>query len=85
MQFWARSWCGPKERLMVFRNRLVCLMSDSLPPPPHTRIYINAPPFLRALGCSGCSLGCMVLLFVVFVLGGLFGILMFGWKTLLGF
>lgn len=59
-------------------------MSDPFPPS-HTRIYLNAPPFLRALGCGGCGLGCMGMLLVVFLLGGLFGILLFGWKTLLGY
>jgi hypothetical protein len=58
-------------------------MSDPFPPP-QTRIYINAPPFLRALGCGGCGLGCLGMLLLVFLLGGLFGILVFGWKTLLG-
>jgi hypothetical protein len=57
-------------------------MSDPYPPP-QTRIIINPPPFLRLLGCSGCGLGCLVVLIVVFLLGGVFGILMFGWKTLL--
>ena len=62
-------------------------MSDPLPPslpPSETRIYLNAPPFLRALGCSGCGLGCLAVLLVIFVLGGIFGVLLFGWNTLLG-
>jgi len=58
-------------------------MSDT-PPPSGTRLIINPPPFLRVLGCSGCGLGCFVFLLIVFVLGGLFGILMFGWKVLFG-
>lgn len=58
-------------------------MSDSFPPP-ETRIYLNAPPFLRAIGCGGCGLGCAVILFLVFVLGGLVGILMQGGRALLG-
>lgn len=58
-------------------------MSDPFPPP-QTRIYINAPPFLRALGCGGCGLGCFGILALVFLFGGLFGILVFGWRTLLG-
>jgi hypothetical protein len=59
-------------------------MSDSFPPS-STRIYLNAPPFLRTLGCGGCGLGCMGILLAVFLAGGLFGILLFGWKTLLGY
>jgi hypothetical protein len=60
-------------------------MSDPLlPPPPGTRIYFTPPPFLRLIGCSGCGLGCLVALLVVFFLGGLFGMLLFGWKTLFG-
>jgi len=59
-------------------------MSDSFPPPSHTRIYINPPPFLQALGCSGCGLGCAAILLAIFVLGGIFGVLLFGWHTLLG-
>ena len=59
-------------------------MSDPFPPPSTTRIYINAPPFLRALGCSGCGLGCFVFLLIVFILGGIFGVLLFGWRTLIG-
>lgn len=59
-------------------------MSDPFPPS-HTRIYLNPPPFIRALGCGGCGLGCMTVTALVFLLGGLFGILLFGWKTLLGY
>jgi hypothetical protein len=59
-------------------------MSDPFPPS-RTRIYLNPPPFLRALGCSGCGLGCLAGLLVVFLLGGLAGVLLFGWKTLLGY
>lgn len=58
-------------------------MSDPFPPP-HTRIYLNAPPVLRALGCGGCGFGCLMLGLAVFVLGGVFGVLMFGWQKLLG-
>jgi hypothetical protein len=54
-------------------------------PPSQTRITINAPPFLRAVGCGGCGLGCLGMLIVLFVLGGIFGILLFGWKTLVGY
>ncbi len=52
--------------------------------PPETRIYLNAPPFIRALGCGGCGLGCAIFFMVVFVLGGFLGVLVFGWRTLLG-
>ncbi len=45
---------------------------------PHTRIYFTPPPFLRGFGCAGCLLA-------VFVLGGIIGVLLFGWKTLLGY
>jgi hypothetical protein len=65
------------------RRFLAVLMSDPFPPS-QTRIYLNPPPVLRALGCGGCGFGCLILGLAVFVLGGLFGILMFGWKTLLG-
>lgn len=58
-------------------------MSDPLPPP-QTRIYLNGGPLLRALGCGGCGLGCFSLFLVVLVLGGILGLLLFGWKTLLG-
>lgn len=58
-------------------------MSDPFRPP-QTRIYLNASSFLRAIGCGGCGLGCAILFFVLFVLGGVFGVLVFGWKTLLG-
>jgi hypothetical protein len=60
-------------------------MSDPYPPPSTTRIYLNAPPFMRALGCTGCGLGCVVTALVVFLLGGIFGMLLFGWKTLVGY
>ena len=57
-------------------------MTDPFPPP-QTRIYITPPPLLRAFGCGGCGLGCLVFLAIVFLLGGLFGVLLFGWKTIL--
>ncbi len=60
-------------------------MTDPYPPPSTTRIYINPPPFMRALGCTGCWLGCAVVALVVFLLGGIFGMLLFGWKTLVGY
>lgn len=59
-------------------------MSDPFPPDP-PRIYLNTLPIIRAIGCSGCTLGCAGFLLIVFLLGGLFGILAFGWKTLLGY
>ena len=65
------------------RCLVVFLMSDPYRPP-QTLIYLNAPPFIRALGCGGCGLGCAILFFVVFVFGGLVGVLVFGWRTLLG-
>jgi hypothetical protein len=58
-------------------------MSDPLLPH-QTRIYLNGGPFLRALGCGGCGLGCFSLFLVVLVVGGVLGLLLFGWKTLLG-
>lgn len=59
-------------------------MSDPYPPS-HTRIYLNPPPFFRALGCTGCGLGCVIAALVVFVLGGIVGVLLFGWRTLMGY
>jgi hypothetical protein len=56
-------------------------MSDPYPPP---RIYFTPPPFLRLIGCSGCGLGCLAALLVVFLLGGIFGWFLFGWKILFG-
>jgi hypothetical protein len=58
-------------------------MSDPFPPS-NTRVYLNAPPILRAVGCGGCGIGCFGLGLILFVLGGLFGVLVFGWRTLLG-
>ena len=45
---------------------------------PHTRVYFTPPPFLRGFGCAGCLLG-------IFVIGGIIGVLLFGWRTLLGY
>ena len=59
-------------------------MSDQFPEQ-QTRIYINPPPFLRALACGGCGLGCFGLAIAVFVIGGILGVLLFGWKTLIGY
>ena len=50
-------------------------MSDQLP---RTRVYFTPPSFLRGFGCAGC-------LAVIFVIGGILGVLLFGWKTLLGY
>jgi hypothetical protein len=49
-------------------------MSDRLP---EYRVYFNPGPRLRGFGCLGC-------LAAIFVLGGIMGVLLFGWKTLLG-
>lgn len=50
-------------------------MSQQLP---EYRVYFNpGPRRLRGWGCVGC-------LFAIFVLGGIVGVLLFGWKTLLG-
>lgn len=43
---------------------------------PEYRIYVNRGR-LRGFGCVGCLLA-------IFVIGGVLGILLFGWKTLLG-
>jgi hypothetical protein len=51
-------------------------------PPPQTRIIFTPPPGLKVYGCSGCSLGCLVFLLLVFLAGGVFGMLLFGWRTL---
>jgi len=40
-------------------------------------VSFNASPSMRVLGCVGC-------LFAIFVMGGIVGVLLFGWKTLLG-
>ncbi|HKD22289.1 MAG TPA: hypothetical protein VKB71_09755 [Rhizomicrobium sp.] len=46
--------------------------------PPQFRIVsFNASPQLRIAGCLGC-------LFVIFVMGGIAGLLLSGWKALLG-
>lgn len=56
-------------------------MSDPYPPS-HTRIFLNVPPFLRR---GGCSLGCAGIVFAIFALGGVLGLLIFGWRVLLGY
>ena len=45
--------------------------------PPNIRVYFNPPPQFKAIGCAGCLL-------MLFVVGGILGVLLFGWKTLLG-
>jgi hypothetical protein len=45
---------------------------------PEYRIILHSPRGLGALGCVGCLLA-------IFVVGGVVGVLLFGWKTLLGF
>jgi hypothetical protein len=46
-------------------------------PDPEFRVYFNPPPGFRAIGCAGC----MIMLFIV---GGILGVLLFGWEKLLG-
>ena len=47
------------------------------PPDPNVRIYFNPPPAFRAMGCIGC-------LTALFIVGGIVGVLLFGWQKLLG-
>jgi hypothetical protein len=47
---------------------------NGLPP---LYVTVNASPQLKMVGCAGC-------LVALFVLGGIVGVLLFGWKTLLG-
>ena len=56
--------------------RMFSAMSDQYPDP-RVRVYFNPPPVFRTFGCLGCLLA-------VFVVGGIVGVLLFGWKTLLG-
>jgi hypothetical protein len=51
-------------------------MSDQYPDP-QVRVYFSPPPVFRTFGCAGCLIG-------LFVVGGIIGVLLFGWKTLLG-
>jgi hypothetical protein len=44
---------------------------------PQFNVTVNLPPQLKMLGCAGC-------LFAIFAMGGIIGVLLFGWKTLLG-
>lgn len=52
-------------------------MSDPNSPNSDVRVYFNPPPRFRAFGCAGCMV-------VLFVLGGILGVLLIGWKALLG-
>jgi hypothetical protein len=44
---------------------------------PRINVTVNVSPQLKILGCAGC-------LIALFVMGGIIGVLLFGWKTLLG-
>lgn len=44
---------------------------------PEYRVYFNGSPLMRMFGCVGC-------LFSIFVAGGAAGLLLLGWKFLLG-
>ena len=46
-------------------------------PDPNFRVYFTPPPALRGCGWLGC-------LAAIFVIGGIIGVLLFGWKTLVG-
>ena len=50
-------------------------MSD-LPPDPRVRVFFNPRPMLRGFGCFGC-------LIALFIVGGIVGLLVLGWKALL--
>ena len=50
-------------------------MSDHLPDP-QLRVYFTPPPRFKFAGCAGC-------LITIFVLGGILGVLLFGWQKLL--
>jgi hypothetical protein len=41
------------------------------------RVYFSRPPIFGGLGCVGC-------LFILFIMGGILGVLVFGWRQLLG-
>jgi len=45
---------------------------------PEYRVYINGPPLMRMFGCAGC-------LAAIFAGGGVIGLLLMGWRFLLGF
>ncbi len=44
---------------------------------PQFNVTVTASPRLKLIGCAGC-------LVAIFVVGGFMGVLLFGWKTLLG-
>ncbi len=44
---------------------------------PQFNVVVNVSPQLKILGCAGCLLS-------IFIMGGIVGVLVFGWKTLLG-
>ena len=44
---------------------------------PQFNVIVRASPQLKLVGCAGC-------LVAIFALGGIVGLLLFGWKTLLG-
>ena len=44
---------------------------------PHFRVYVTPPRLWRFAGCAGC-------LVLLFILGGMAGVLLLGWKALLG-
>jgi hypothetical protein len=44
---------------------------------PQYRVYFTGPPHMRLFGCAGC-------LFAIFAGGGIIGLLLLGWKFLLG-
>lgn len=46
-------------------------------PDPEVRVFFRPPRAFGAMGCAGC-------LMALFVAGGIVGVLLFGWKTLLG-
>ena len=47
------------------------------PPDPNVRVYFTPPPAFRAFGCAGC-------LIALFIAGGIVGVLVLGWRALLG-
>lgn len=44
---------------------------------PQYNVTVRASPQLKLMGCAGCLVG-------LFVVGGIIGVLLFGWKMLLG-
>lgn len=47
------------------------------PVDPRFRVYLTPPRAWRFFGCAGC-------LVLLFILGGIAGVLLLGWKALLG-